>query len=224
MSVIYEEKPSDSALAQTIWRTQAVSDGCDIVTADSSWDMLIIRQDGKTRIAVSGPMTRATPISHQEGSEWLGIRFKLGTCIPYFPAEKILNRTTFLPDANSQSFWLGSSAWEYPDFENVDTFLDRLVRRDVLIADPVIEDVLQGQTQEMSLRAMQRRFLRITGLTQRSLYQIERAQHAMTLLKQGVSILDAVYEAGYADQPHMTKALKHLIGQTPAQIVLMNSE
>jgi AraC-like DNA-binding protein len=38
-------------------------------------------------------------------------------------------------------------------------------------------------------------------------------------LKQGVSILDTVYEAGYFDQAHLTRSLKHLIGQTPAQII-----
>jgi AraC-like DNA-binding protein len=30
---------------------------------------------------------------------------------------------------------------------------------------------------------------------------------------------DVVYEAGYFDQPHLTRALKHFIGQTPAQIM-----
>jgi len=28
-----------------------------------------------------------------------------------------------------------------------------------------------------------------------------------------------VYEAGYFDQPHLTRALKHFIGLTPAQIM-----
>jgi AraC-like DNA-binding protein len=32
------------------------------------------------------------------------------------------------------------------------------------------------------------------------------------------SILDAVYHTGYADQPQLTRSLKHFIGQTPAQI------
>jgi methylphosphotriester-DNA--protein-cysteine methyltransferase len=48
--------------------------------------------------------------------------------------------------------------------------------------------------------------------------QIERARHAATLLKDGVSILDAVHEAGYFDQAHLTRSLKHLIGQTPVEI------
>jgi methylphosphotriester-DNA--protein-cysteine methyltransferase len=40
----------------------------------------------------------------------------------------------------------------------------------------------------------------------------------MTLLRQGASILDTVYQAGYFDQPHLTRALKRFTGQTPAQI------
>jgi methylphosphotriester-DNA--protein-cysteine methyltransferase len=57
-----------------------------------------------------------------------------------------------------------------------------------------------------------------TGLTHKSIQQIERAQQAVSLLERGVSILDAVHEVGYADQPHLTRALRRFIGQTPAQI------
>jgi AraC-like DNA-binding protein len=71
----------------------------------------------------------------------------------------------------------------------------------------------------MSLRTVQRRFLRATGLTQASLYQIERARQATRLLKQGLSILDVVDLAGYADQPHLTRSLKRFIGLTPAQLI-----
>src|SRR5579859_5293941 len=49
--------------------------------------------------------------------------------------------------------------------------------------------------------------------------QIERARYATCLLQQGVSILDTVEQAGYFDQPHLTRSLKHYIGQTPAQIL-----
>ena len=39
------------------------------------------------------------------------------------------------------------------------------------------------------------------------------------LLRQRVSVLEAVHQAGYVDQPHMIRSLKHFIGQTPTQIV-----
>jgi methylphosphotriester-DNA--protein-cysteine methyltransferase len=64
--------------------------------------------------------------------------------------------------------------------------------------------------------------LQATGLTLATIRQIKRARLAVTLLEQGVSILDAVNHAGYADQPHLTRSLKRYIGQTPAQIVRMS--
>ena len=70
----------------------------------------------------------------------------------------------------------------------------------------------------MSLRARQYRVLRSTGLSQRTIRQIKRARFAATLLKRGTPILDTVTEAGYSDQPHLTRSLKRFIGCTPAEI------
>jgi len=38
-------------------------------------------------------------------------------------------------------------------------------------------------------------------------------------LKEGVAILDAVHQAGYFDQAHLTRSLRRFTGQTPAQII-----
>jgi len=48
--------------------------------------------------------------------------------------------------------------------------------------------------------------------------RIERARHAATLLQRGVSIRDTVHQAGYFDQAHLTRSLRRLIGETPAQL------
>jgi methylphosphotriester-DNA--protein-cysteine methyltransferase len=66
---------------------------------------------------------------------------------------------------------------------------------------------------------VQYRFLHATGLTQSTVYQIERARRAAALLQQGMPILDTVFEAGYFDQAHLTRSLKRFMGQTPAQLV-----
>jgi len=92
------------------------------------------------------------------------------------------------------------------------------VRKGLLARDPVVDAALQGRLQDRSLSTIQRRFLRATGLTQSAARQIERARSATHLLQQGASILDTVLEAGYFDQPHLTRSLKYLIGQTPSQI------
>jgi AraC-like DNA-binding protein len=123
-----------------------------------------------------------------------------------------------LPGAASRSFWLNGSAWEYPDFENADTFVARLVRKGIIVRDAGVEAALWSHPGRLSIRSTQRHFLRATGITYRTVRQIERARYATTLLKQGASILDTVYDAGYFDQPHLTRSLKTLIGQTPAEI------
>ena len=124
----------------------------------------------------------------------------------------------FLPLAGKTSFEFAGSSFQLPDYENVETFVDRLVREDVLVSDPVVKVVLAGQLPEMSLRTVRRHFLLAIGLTYKALEQIERAKQAVALLEQGVSLLDTAYQAGYADQSHMTRSLKHFIGHTPAQI------
>jgi len=219
MAVIYQERLSDSPFVQTIWQTQATRDGCNIVVADSSWDMLIFRREGKLQLSVWGAMTQAQSIPHDGGSECLGIRFKLGTVMPHLQTNDLLDAGIALPDASKQSFWLQGSAWQFPTYENVETFIERLVREGLLMRDPVVDAALQGQIEAVSLRSLQRHFVQTTGLTYKAIQQIERAQQAVTLLGQGLSILDTSYQLGYFDQAHMTNALKRFTGQTPAQIL-----
>jgi len=224
MTFLFEDRPSDSSFVETIWRAQSERAGSFISLAASHWEMVVTRYRGKTSFTVRGPETKATPLHYQwTGAEWLGIRFKLGTFLPYLPPSKLLDRRDVnLPQATSQSFWLQGSVWELPTFENADTFVERLVRGGLLVRDPVVQAVLEGQPQELSVRAVQYRFLEATGLTHRTVQQIERARHALTLLQQGASIADTVYQAGYFDQPHLTRALKRFAGQTPAQIARLS--
>lgn len=123
-----------------------------------------------------------------------------------------------LPLASKNSFWLFGSPWQLPDYDNADTFVGWLVSEGLLVRDPVVDAALQGHLEDRSLSTIQRRFRHSTGLTQSAARQIERARYATSLLQQGVSILDTVEQAGYFDQPHLTRSLKYLIGQTPAQI------
>ena len=224
MTFLIEDRPSDSPFVATIWRAQSEGAGSFISIAATHWEMVVTRYGGDTTFTVRGPETQATLLHYQRtGVEWLGIRFKLGTFLPYLPPGHLLDqRDVNLPEATSQSFWLQGSAWEFPTFENADTFVERLVREGLLACEPVVEAVLQGQLQALSVRAVQYRFLQATGLTHRTVQQIERARHAMTLLRQGASIPDTVYQAGYFDQPHLTRALKRFTGQTPAQIAHMS--
>lgn len=184
--------------------------------------MVFARHHGYMHPVFVGPWTTAGVVSYTEGAEILWIKFRLGVFMPHLPPRDFLDVETHLPRAASNSFWLKGSTWQSPDYDNVETFIDRLVREEVLVLDPVVEAVLQGHLPKMASRTVRHRFLRATGLTQLHIYQAERAQRAESLLQQGVSILDTVYEVGYSDQPHLTRSLKQFIGHTPGQIVQMN--
>ena len=182
--------------------------------------MVVTRHNGKTTLTVRGPETNAATLDCPAEGEWLGIRFKLGTFMPHLPARNLLDRRDVtLPEATGRSFWLNGSAWEYPDFENAEKFVSRLVHDGLIAVDFPVTAALQRRRQKMSIRTAQRHYLQATGMTHSTIRQIERARHATNLLKQGVSILDTVPEAGYFDQAHLTRSLKYLIGQTPAQII-----
>jgi AraC-like DNA-binding protein len=220
MNFDFDERLSDSPFVERIWRTQSERSGSFISTAENHWEIVITTYQGKTTLTVRGPETKATPADCPADAEFFGIVFKYGVFMPHLPLTKLLDRNdSTLPEAGSQSFWLHGSAWQFPDYENADTFIARLVREELLVHDSVVDAVIQNRPLDMSLRSVQRRFLNATGLTRGVFDQIERARQAVTLLGQGLSIADAVYHAGYADQPHLTRSLRRFIGQTPAQIL-----
>ncbi len=219
MIVDFEERVSDSVFMDMVWRGRTVSAGSRLAPAGSCWGMLFEKQGRRTRLSIVGPMTKALPMPYAGELEFFVIKFKAGTYMPHLPIKTFLDAVITLPEASDTSFWLNGSAWQFPDYGNAETFVDRLVRKGMLVRDGVVDAVLQSQPLPLSTRSVQRRFLFATGLTHNSIRQISRARQAMMLLQRGASILDTVHEAGYTDQPHLTKSLKHFIGQTPAQIV-----
>lgn len=214
----FEERPSDSPFVERVWSTQSDRAGSFISISTICWSIVISTCKGRIATSIHGPETGATSKDFPAELEWFGIDFKPGTFMPHIPPSSIMDGCITLPEASGQSFWLGRSVWQFPNFENADTFVNRLVRENLLMCDPVVNAINQGKSPTMSLRTVQYRVQRSTGLSQRTIRQIERARYAASLLKRGVSILDTVYEAGYSDQPHLTRSLKHFIGYTPAEI------
>lgn len=220
MFLTFNERLSDSPFIERVWRSQSHSAGVFLSIAAGHFEIAVTRHRGRSFLTVRGPETRATPADCPAEGDWLGIRFKLGTFMPAFTPGDLKDRhDVSLPGATSRSFWLNGSAWDYPDFENADTFVARLARKGMIARDGAVHAALRRQPDSLPIRSTQRHFLRATGITHRTFRQIERARYATALLKQGVSILDTVYDAGYFDQAHLTRSLKTLIGQTPVEIM-----
>jgi Helix-turn-helix domain len=219
VSIISRERASASSLVETVIYGQTLRDGSSLRPAESHWHMVLIKYQGKVNTIITGPKTTAGVASWGQGAEVLWIKFGLGTFMPHLPAKNFLDLETTLPGASSHAFWLKGSAWQIPDFEHADVFIEKLVREELLVRDPVVNAVLRDEVPDISPRTVRHRFLQATGLSKKYIRQIERAKGAAALLAQGLSIADVVYQAGYADQPHLTRSLRQFVGYTPAQLL-----
>ncbi|MDX2077643.1 MAG: AraC family transcriptional regulator [bacterium] len=215
----FDTRPSDSPYVDAIWQTQSDAGGEFMSIAETNWGMVITKQAGKISMTIRGAETQASPAPIPPNADFIGIVFKLGTLMPHLPPLQLVDNGINLPEANSNSFWFNGSAWQFPNYDNVDVFVNRLVREGILAYEPIVQTALHGHKKDISLRSVQRRFLRATGITHGTVYQIKRAHQALSLLENGASILDTVERLGYADQPHLTRSLKRFMGQTPAQIL-----
>lgn len=210
---------SDLPFVHAVYQARSIGGGSFMSNATTQWEMVITKQADKTTLSLRGPETQASPASIPKDAEFLGIIFKHGTFMPNLPAYKLVDEEIHLSETGKNSFHLFGDIWQFPNFENIDTFVGRLVRKDLVTHDQLVADVLRGKTQDLSLRSIQRRFLRVTGLTYKAIQQIERARKAVELLQSGTPILDATYQTGYFDQAHLTNSLRRLYGQTPVQII-----
>lgn len=154
MNLMLEERLSDTPFVAKIWWAQSDRAGAFTSVATNHWEMVVTRYQGQTTFTVRGPETKATPAFCPPETEFLGIVFKPGVYMPPLSPKSLRDRKNVtLPEAAGQTFWLHGSAWQFPNYENVDTFAD------------------------------------------------------------------VAYQAGYADQPHLTRSLKRFVGQTPGQIL-----
>ncbi len=218
MSLIYEERESESPYVDTILHGWTLADDAQTRPATSHWHIVFTKHEGRQFPIVVGPWTTAGTARWSKDAEIVWVRLKLGTFIPSFPVRKLVDTELVLPEASDNSFWLNGSAWQFPDYENIDTFIARLARSGALVRDPVVHATLQDHLPDSPSRTVRHRFLQATGLSRSRIQQINRAQQALNLLQQGVAILDVVDQIGYADQPHLTRSLKRFTGYTPAQV------
>ncbi|HEY2443216.1 MAG TPA: AraC family transcriptional regulator [Streptosporangiaceae bacterium] len=180
-----------------------------------------VRIGGTTTVHLRGPATKASTLSCSRDAEYFGADFRLGAYLPMFPPAGLANlQDAMLPVLPDGRILLEGRAWEMPTPQNLDVFIGRLERAGLLCFDPLIDELRHGGAAGgMPERTVQSRFVRAVGLSHRKLQVIERARHAARLLRAGAGIAEVVFGAGYYDQPHLTRALRQLIGHTPGELM-----
>jgi len=132
MFLVFEDRRSDSPYVERVWRSHSERSGTFVSVAASHLEMVVSRVRGKVFLTLRGPETRATEADCPADGEWVGIRFTLGTYLPKHPTGRLIDRQDEqMPDRGGR-FWLDNDTWEYPTFENAETFVRRLARRGVI--------------------------------------------------------------------------------------------
>lgn len=207
-----------SPLVDAVTHTVFSGNGATLMQPDGCWDFVIIKSSGRTMVLRTGLTTKAVEHVFADGDEILSITFKPSAFMPLMPGERMLDEGVLLETIGRDRFWLGTDVMEIPTLENVDGFIAKLLANQAVEDNDIVASVVAGQPKAMSERTMQRHFLKTTGLTYKTFSQIERAQKAIGLLQQGRPAADVAFALGYADQPHLIRSLKAIMGQTPRQI------
>jgi hypothetical protein len=85
MSIIYEERPSDSPYVETIMHGRTLSEDSPVRPAECRWHMVFVSKDGEARVVFVGPWTTAGFTYYAAGAEILWVKFKLGAFMPHLP-------------------------------------------------------------------------------------------------------------------------------------------
>lgn len=87
MSIISEERVSDSPYVATITLGRTTSDGSSLRPAEIHWHMVFVRYQGNVKLLVVGPWTSSGVVSYLEGAEILWVKFQPGTFMPHLPTQ-----------------------------------------------------------------------------------------------------------------------------------------
>lgn len=216
---MWEEQPGRSALVRTIWRAQVDRPGRYPVTGSEYWGLSFIRrQDGTPAAELDGPSLRGRTVDGHLGERYWGVELAAYVAVPGVPKRAILGETVNLP-VSKEHVTLGEHRWPIPDYTELDDWVNHLAERGGLLVDEEVRKALDGDRIGASARTWQRRYRRTVGLTAGQVEQLHRAQHGYLLLQSGHTPAEAAAGAGFADQPHLTRALRLIRGQTPAAII-----
>lgn len=222
----YEERPSRVPGA-VVWRSAAPG-GAQRVLPDGCMDLLW--HDGELLIA--GPDTSAYEVT--DHGAWAGLRFPPGVApaVLGLPAHELRDRRVPLAD-----LWPSRTVRPLAGLVNrtadAPAALESVALRLLPSApepDPAcaaaVTALASGSTvlaatrhANLSERQLHRRFLTSIGYGPKTLARILRLQRALELARAGTPLAAVAARAGYADQPHFSREVKDLAGESLTRLL-----
>ena len=220
MALIFGDVDGQSSLVQRVWTAtcDAPTEFTSVVKGASM--LCFARIGGDRTVNVKGPETSASQMSCPADSEFFGVELQIGVYLPMFPPAGLTDfNNALLPTTPAGRLVLDNRDWEVPTEQNVDVFVERLARADLLITDPLVDKLRHDDPPPgMSERTAQLRFRQAVGMSRRKLLSVDRARAAARLLAAGGSIADAIVTGGYYDHPHLSRAMRWATGHSPSEL------
>lgn len=216
---VHTRRDSSHPLIDTVWATKNLEDGVYVATPDGSWDLIVLVQpDGSKSMMLTGQATKPMNVPYKKGTNSVVISFAPGAYTPAYPSKKLVDSFEMLPSKDADHFALADHIFAYPTFEAAEELVEQMIAVGILLADPIVYGASRGVPKASSSRSEQRHFVENTGLRPKDFAQIERAQEAVRQLKKGKKPRDVAADAGFADQPHLAKSLKKIMGARPSDV------
>jgi hypothetical protein len=220
----FEHRDADTEVVDRVWRSRSDVEQTMTSAARTCWHLIVWRESGTLLAGLRGPETKATTAPVPRETEFLGVRFALGTVLRPIPVGTIVDGFAPLPVTESGRIVIGGDDWEAPTYDNVEVFVRRLRRAGLLgrarLGDEHAEDYEDRERADgsPSVRTLQRRYRAITALSRTAVRQIDRANAAATLLRDGYDWPAVIDRLGYFDQAHLGHALRRYIGRTATEL------
>ncbi|MBP2708195.1 helix-turn-helix domain-containing protein [Microbispora sp. RL4-1S] len=216
----HRDTETDASVADRVWRTRSDAEETMTSAARTCRQLIISRTRGRLLAGLRGPDTRATTAPVPPDTEFLGVRFSLGTVLRPHPAASITDGYVPFPVTDSGRIVIGGEEWEAPTYENAEHFVRRLRDAGLLVRSRLgdEEHVAEHSEAGLTMRTLQRRYRAITGLSQTAVTQIDRANAAATMLRDGHDWRAVVETLGYFDQAHLAHALRRYVGYTAREL------
>ncbi|MBB3049802.1 hypothetical protein FHS23_000797 [Prauserella isguenensis] len=219
MTAVYEQRLSRVGAVRVAWCAVAEEDGLHPVRASEHWGLSFIRRvDGSLDAELDGPRRAAHVVASNSGETYWGVEFRSHVFLPGVDKRALSGETVRIP-CSGVAVTFGDVTVAIPEFDALDDFVETLLARGIVVADEEVRRALEGDAPGWSTRTWQRHVRTTTGLTRSQVQQLRRARHAYRLLQDGMSCAEVAQRAGYADQSHLTRALRVFAGQTPARIL-----